>query len=118
MDFNITLFLQVINFLITYVFLHNFFFKPVLARLKAKKEAQQSLTDAVAREQAILASKEKEKTEKIHSFQEKIVHDYQAPTPTCEIVELDLAYIRNKKEIASLVSKAKNLIVKRLPHVD
>ena len=118
MTLNITLFLQVANFLATYAFLHHLFFKPILQRLKEKVLAKQKAQRKLAQEHESLYKKQQDKRADIEDFQTKVQRYYVVSKPQAPVAELDISYNRNEEEIEGLVVEAKKLIVDRVPHVD
>ncbi len=118
MTLNITLFIQVCNFLATYAFLHYYFFKPVLARLTAKELAQTQAQRALEKQKSALLDKEKEKKAAVEDFQTKVQRTYTVPKALPPQAVLDISYYRDENEVEGLVKKAKNLIVDKVPHVD
>ena len=118
MILNITLFLQVANFLATYAFLHHFFFKPILTRLKEKELAEKQAQRRLREQHDTVLQKERDKRAAIGEFQAKVQLTYTVPKPEVPVAELDISYRRDEDEVEGLVGKATNIIVDRVPHVD
>lgn len=60
MELNITLFVQMLNFFIAWLLLHQLYFKPAIAFLEQQQKEQDHLLEAVRRWQIIAAQKEHE----------------------------------------------------------
>ncbi len=118
MTLNITLFIQVLNFLATYAFLHHFFFKPILLRLKEKELAAAKAQQTLATQKDVMLKTEKAKKAAVVDFQTKVQRTYTVPRPQAPQAELDFSYRREENEVEVLVKKATNLIVEKVPHVD
>ena len=118
MILNITLFVQVINFLITYLFLHHLLFKPMLLRLTRKEQEKQQATALIAQQQTAVQNKVQERRHAVLSFQAKVQQAYTVPKPKTPAVELDISYRRDDRQVKALIKGAVDLIVKRVPRVD
>ncbi len=118
MTLNITLFIQVLNFLATYAFLHYFFFLPILNRLKAQESAAENALRVLEQQKDAVLSKEKAKKAAVEDFQTKVQQTYTVPKAMPPKAELDISYHRDEDEVEGLIKKAKNLIVDKVPHVD
>ncbi len=118
MILNITLFLQVANFLATYAFLHHYFFKPILTRLKEKELAAKQAQRRLSAQHDAVLQQEREKKAAVEDFQTKVQRTYTVAKPETPEAELDLSYYRDEDEVEELVGKATNLIIDRVPHVD
>ena len=71
MHINITLFIQIINFVITYKVLDIFFFKPILASLEQKKEQELALNSAVQQKEHDLENLEEQEKLNFLLFRKK-----------------------------------------------
>ena len=118
MQINLTLFVQVINFAITYWFLNKFMFRPVIAFLqeKRKKEAQtKKLIDK--KEQELLAMKHKKENDLVE-FKQEIKTKYEFEPFESEDIPVQVSCRIDKSEVDKITKMVKNKLVQRIPHVD
>ncbi len=118
MQFNITFFIQIINFYITYWFLNNFLFKSVINFIEKEKLKEAELNNAIKEKQNLLLNLEYKKSKELSDFQNKVNKDYKAETvdaldvPKMSQINLD------EKEIDKITKITKDMLVERVPHVD
>ena len=118
MEINITLPIQIINFLTTYFFLNSFLFKPVIAALRQKKAHEQKLLDDIARKEARLLEEQKQQHRELLTFQADVKNSYPQLETLPPISAGEISYERDPKEVAFLIKKSSQLIVQRVTHVD
>ena len=112
--FNLTLLLQVLNFWITYWFLNRFMFKPVLLFLEQKKQKDLLLKSKIEKKENILL-----KIENFSVFKEKIFKKYKFKSPELEQISTNIQFKKvDKNEADKLIQVIKDILVKRVPHVD
>lgn len=118
MEINLTIFVQMINFLISYWFLNKYLFKPALESIKRKNLEKNNLILEIENEEKNLLIKEKSKNEQLIQFQEKVLEKYQVKTDETTLgdIPIELAIDGNKTE--NLVKKATNVIVEKAFNVD
>lgn len=80
MNINATLFVQIINFLIVYVLLRFFLFKPIITIIEHEEKQENILTDLIAQQKKSLEIQEKERQQHWNSCQEYFLslHPYIA----------------------------------------
>ncbi|MFA5075205.1 MAG: hypothetical protein WC436_03830 [Candidatus Babeliales bacterium] len=117
--FNLTLLLQVLNFWITYWFLNRFMFKPVLLFLEQKKQKDLLLKSKIEKKENILLKIENKKIENFSVFKEKIFKKYKFKSPELEQISTNIQFKKvDKNEADKLIQVIKDILVKRVPHVD
>lgn len=118
MRINLTYFIQIINFLITYWFLNRFLFKPVILFIKNKKEKESKFNKRTEKKEHNLLDLEKKKHQDLVDFRVRMKKEYGI-APLKEIkVPSELTFKKDPKEIEELINVAKNILVKEVPHVD
>lgn len=118
MELNITLLIQIGNFLITYFVLKKFLFKPSIASIKSKKEAKKSFLDNITKEEERLLSEQQRKAAHLEKFQRETKKEYVPLHFKPLVIEADITYKRDEEEVERTVQEAKDFIVKRTPRVD
>lgn len=118
MQLNFTFFLQIFNFAITYWFLNSFMFKPVIAFIKKRKQAENKINKSIEKKEQTLLKLEKDKDEDLMDFKLEMRNKYNViPFKEANVPSKILCKI-NKEEVASLTEIAKKILVERVPHVD
>jgi hypothetical protein len=86
MHINVTLFIQIGNFLLTYYALNRWLFKPIIASIQTKQKAKQKLLESISIEEEDLLAHQKKKLEQLNVFQkdahEGIIPLLKAVPPT------------------------------------
>jgi len=113
---NVTLVIQVFNFLITYWFLKKFFFTPVLCALEQKRDQQNSLITQVNNEELILKSLEAEKLRTLLSFQQNFKDKYLLPPLTLPKISESTTLHYQPKEFEDFSKKMKEYLFKKVSH--
>ena len=115
MNINSTILIQSINFIITYKFLKNFLFKPIIESLNKKKEEQKKLNSEIEDIQGYVLHLEKEKSKNLDIFQYSAKKNYpfepqkykskllETPIPKISIIDVE----KTKKDLKEfLLEKA------------
>ena len=118
MRINLTLFIQVINFGVTYWFLNWFMFRPVINFLKEKKNKEEKTKKNLEKKEQNLLEIEKKKHQDLDDFKIRMKKEYRiAPTAVPEIPSEIICKI-DKKKAEKLTVVAKKILLKKVPHVD
>ena len=80
MHLNVTFFLQVFNFGITYWFLNKFMFKPVSVFIFDKKNKEEKIKKNLIKKEESLLEMEKKKDEELLIFQKNMKEKYKVPS--------------------------------------
>ncbi|MFA6527008.1 MAG: hypothetical protein WCT20_01140 [Candidatus Babeliales bacterium] len=115
MEPNITIFVQIINFWITYWILHRFFLKPVVAFIQQKECALAMVQDTIKRKEAAVRALQKDKLDQLIVFKTHIKTDYQMiehVSAQREIPELEQPKPVAEKYVA--IAQCKQIIIKKV----
>ena len=77
MELNVTIFIQITNFWITYWILHRFFLKPVVAFVQQKECALAMVQDKLKHKEVTIQALQKNKHAQLLSFKNHLKNDYQ-----------------------------------------
>jgi hypothetical protein len=119
MRINVTLFVQIINFAITYLVLNRFFFKPLLNSLEKKDLAKKELEQKIDVEEKELVGLENKKSSDVGSFQLMIKQKYPyEPYLIRTAAEQTPIISEEKVDRAVLEKQIVDFLSKKVPHVD
>lgn len=93
-------------------------FKPVLAFIQKKNNLQDKVNLKIKKTENNIYDLEKQKNEELIYFKKLSKDKYIVETDSPKDIPGQVKYTVNKQEILSLTNKAKDLLVKRVPHVD
>lgn len=116
MQINATVFVQAINFGITYLFLRKVLFKPVVQRIKQKETAKNMLLDKLKDKEMLLGRLQNEKTEKLERFRQSAKRFYTIDTATKQEMPAVMSYKKDPERQATIIATTKELLVKKVPH--
>lgn len=117
MKINVTLFIQIINFFITYKVLTLFLFKPILESLKEKRIRKEKLQKSIKEKEQELVNLEQQKRENIITFQKHIKQTFPFISPKQYDKPLEISI--TKQEIIDtkkLKNKITDWIVSKVPY--
>ena len=119
MQINMTLFLQVLNFWVTYWFLNKFMFKTVLLVLDQKKQKEDLIKKKISQKEKLLLQMERSSKKELDDFKTSMSVKYEVEMPVleCAVNEISDEKI-NKNESEKIIQAATELLVERVPHVD
>ena len=118
MNPNLTFFMQVINFGITYWVLNKFMFKPVLLFLQKKKKKEKQELESIAQKEHELLQLHEKKEQELATFKEDMKGQYCFAPVKTPAVPSKVACKVDEKEAEKLIKEAEGLLLKRVPHVD
>lgn len=118
MQINLTFFIQLINFGISYWFLNKFLFKPVLQYIRNKKQKEDRIIKDIAQRNNTLVELEHKKDQNLFDFKREIKSKYEVHEAEAPKVEHQVPVKINKDEAERLIKVAKNILIKKVPHVD
>lgn len=116
MHINATVFIQAINFGITYLFLRKVLFKPVVQRIKQKETAKNMLLSAIKEKEVLLHALQNEKQENLVSFRQNSKKFYTIDVTCKQEIPTMPAYCKNTKAQEQLIAQTKQLLVAKVPH--
>ncbi|MBD3273380.1 hypothetical protein GF385_03475 [Candidatus Dependentiae bacterium] len=118
MQLNITFFLQIFNFAITYWFLNKFMFKPVIKFIKDKQKKENNIKQSIEKKEQLLLKLEREKEKELQSFKFEMNDKYTVePAKEAKVSSIIVAEVDNQ-EAKKLTEEAKEILVERVPNVD
>lgn len=118
MEINITLFLQVINFLISYWFLNKFLFKPVFNFIRQKNLKEKRVVAIIDGKEQLLLGLEELKHENLIDFKKDLIERYRFVWKEEFSVPSEVKCDIEKSEFKSSIKRMKFLLLKKVPHVD
>lgn len=118
MQFNITFFLQIFNFAITYWFLNKFMFKPVLFFIQKRKKKENKIKQNLEKKELNLINLENNKKEELHNFKFRMKEKYQTKSVKEPNIPSEIKGKIDRKNAPEIIKKATKILVKRIPHVN
>jgi F0F1-type ATP synthase membrane subunit b/b' len=117
MKINITFFIQIINFTITYFVLKKLIFGPVIKSINQKNKEKELFLNFLKQEEIQLLEAQKQENDQLIDFQERMSQLYKKPKTKPIKVDLDITYQRNELEVQQLVAKIKDSLIEEVPRV-
>lgn len=114
MQINCTVFIQIINFWVTYFFLRKILLEPVMTVINKKKSAMDSLTSHLKEKEIDIDELVKKKNSALVDFREQVQFKYKKPEIKPLEIKTDLIYKSDKQQIAELINSSKNLIIEKV----
>lgn len=118
MQFNITFFLQIFNFTITYWFLNKFMFRPVISFIKNRNAKDLKIKNDIENKEQNLLNLEKEKLKDLQDFKMDMNEKYQVNEPNKVNIPSKILGEVDKSEVEHITKIVKKILVERVPHVD
>ena len=116
MQINITLFIQIVNFAFTYLFLRVLILKPAVLVLQRRDFVHSRLRKGIKQKEEYLKKLVVKKSEQLSKFQSYLKEEYTIPSLEVKEVPLRLSYQREEAAIRELVDQGKNLIIEKAFH--
>ncbi|MCK4650796.1 hypothetical protein KAT08_01345 [Candidatus Babeliales bacterium] len=118
MHLNLTFFVQIVNFSITYLFLNKIMFRPILLFLKQKKEKEKSLQGKIAKKESDFLMLNKRKDEDLIKFRKNMKEQYIiAPVKLPSISSKVIGKV-DKMKAKKLIHIVKDVLIKKVMHVN
>ena len=119
MNINITFFIQIINFFVTYKLLNVLFFKPIIKSIEKKKQKEESVNLKINNQEQVLLNLQKEKVEHVVSFQSHVKKDYPfiSPYERMQFIDIEIEQDVSIADTAELAKDVSDWIVKKVGHV-
>lgn len=114
MQINCTVFIQIINFWVTYFFLRKILLEPIVAVINKKKSAMDSLTSHLKEKEFNIDQLVKKKGKALVDFREQVQFKYKMPEIKPLEIQASLIYKSDKQQIAELINSSKNLIIEKV----
>lgn len=116
MHINATVFIQAINFGITYLFLRKILFKPVVQRIKQKEAAKTMLLGTLKDKEALLLNLQNEKAENLQTFRQNSKKLYTLDVICKQEIPATIAYKKDLVFQEQLIAQTREFLVKKVPH--
>ncbi|MFH1831540.1 MAG: hypothetical protein ABH827_01940 [bacterium] len=116
MDINVTLFVQIINFWITYFFLSRLLCKPIVAMRDQREKARKALLVSLQQRELSLVKKTEEKESLLQDFRLYLKKQYHVEQSQDIPIRSKLAYKKNEQEIKQLSDQAEKILTNRISH--
>jgi len=115
---NVTLFVQIANFIITYLFLHRLFFKPFIKLIDKKEAAKRSLLTKLKEKEVLLLRLQKEKAAHLDTFKATIKKNYTlSPQNQLQKIPQATADYKDDEKFQTLLEKTSIIIEEKVPNV-
>lgn len=118
MQINLTFFIQILNVAVSYWFLKRFMFKPVVEFLKARDEKEERIKNGLQAKEQNLLELERKKQEELELFKLKAKKEASVLPEKETHIPTQGPCIVDKEEIEKLTEISKNILVRKVPHVD
>ena len=118
MNINVTLFIQIGNFFITYYILKKLFFKSVIHSIQHRQNSEHALSQKIKKGEGKLLLLEKEKHQKMSDFQiniRKQIKEIEEKKLPYEFFEIPFEEISDA-QLQELEKKSLDLLIKKAPH--
>lgn len=118
MQINLTFFIQILNIAVSYWFLKKFMFKPVIEFLKARDEREVKIKNELQSKEQDLLKLERKRQEELGLFKLKVKKEASVVPEKEVLIPSQNPYAVDKQEIERLTEISKNILVRKVPHVD
>lgn len=116
MQINITFFVQIINFGITYFFLNKILFRSVVYFLQKRELLKQRLIRKIDEKEHELDALYSQKASDMLNFQAYVAKKYRLTTFIPQEIPLQVKYRRDNRTLDLLVQKGSDLVLKEIGH--
>ena len=117
MQINLTVLIQIINFWVSYVFLHKFFLKPIVDLINKKILAKNFLIDGLRQKELTVAKLQEEKLINVDTFRQYLATTYVSAPPHLQEIPTVTLLEKNPEDIAQLTANIKSILIQKVPHV-
>lgn len=114
MQINCTVFIQIINFWVTYYFLKNILLKPLIEVIHKKNKAKNLLIEHLKERESLIQSLLGKKRKELEIFKTQVQFKYKKPVASLPEIKEELSYTRDEKLIKELISSSNDLIVREV----
>lgn len=116
MNINATVFVQMVNFGITYYFLKHILCIPVIERIKQKEAARDLLLKSLQAKDAKLLVLQEQKSQKLQAFRQQMRQLYRVDTRYDQDQLAAFEYQSSEKRRAEIAVKAKAFLLEKVTH--
>lgn len=114
MQINCTVFIQIINFWITYLFLSKILLRPLINTLNKKESARKLLISHLTQKDLEIKHLLDKKNQELISFKNQIQAKYKAPPIAIPEIKTEFSYTHNPEKVKSIIALSKNIIVEKV----
>ena len=114
MQINCTVFIQIINFWVTYYFLKSILLRPLIEVINKKSMAKKALAEHLKEKEDFIHALLKKKNQELETFQTQVQFKYKKPIISLSEIKSELSYTRDDKQIKELINSSKDLIIKEV----
>lgn len=117
MQINCTVIIQAFNFLITYLFLRKFFFRPTVQLINQKNKAKRILAEKLKLKELVVNNLIAKKNKDLDDFRNLISQRY--PKPEGSVIKIESNVLDNQQVIVTpeVIKECKDTIVKGVHNV-
>ncbi len=116
MNINATVFIQAVNFGITYLFLKKVLFKPIVQRIEQKESAKEKMLGTIKNRETRLLDLQNEKTENLQTFRLNAKKFYDIDITCEQKVPAMINYKKDPELQEKIIEYTKARLVKMVPH--
>lgn len=116
MNINATLFVQIINFWLTYTFLSHFLLRPLVTLLRKRAFVRRGLLNSLSKYETELKEKVTQKADALVSFKQHLKREYVFSGDGYPEVLVPILYKKNVADIKNVVDVSKEFFVKKVSH--
>ncbi len=117
MELNITLFIQIANFVICYYVLRKVILVPAIAAINARKLHEQELLSDLAQQEEKLLVLTKKKNDALYALKNRfpsyIPDIFEEP-----LINLEVSYQKKPEELELAIADAKEVLIQKVPRID
>jgi tRNA/tmRNA/rRNA uracil-C5-methylase (TrmA/RlmC/RlmD family) len=113
---NLTLFVQIGNFWITYAVMHKFLFKPFVSMIIRKQEASQKILKGLKEKEEILTNLQEDKAKHLTEFKLYLKKRYVVTPPSAVAAPAEAFYQADAQVLEQLTQRATQLIIQEVEH--
>jgi hypothetical protein len=117
MDINCTVIIQAFNFLVTYLFLRKFFFRPTVKLIHQKDTAKKILAEKLRLKELVVSNLIAKKNTDLENFKNSIKQRYQKPESPVIQIEPDVLSNKHIAITQDVIDEYKNAIMKGIDNV-
>ena len=116
MHINATVFIQAINFGVTYFFLKNILLKPLVLQIKQKEAAKAAFIDLLKNKEIQLVDLQNEITENLKVFRQNSKKFYTIDAITEQEKVIAIAYQKDLSLLNKIAQQTKDYLLKKVPY--
>lgn len=116
MNINATVFIQALNFGLTYFYLKKVLFKPIFQRIQQKEQAKNMLKKTLKDKEEYLLSLKNEKIKQLTQFRLYLKKYYELKHLEPKEISSTLIYKKDEVRLSKLTQQGTNLLIEKVPY--